>query len=233
VPMMNTNSIKAWSPDERPREKLILKGTQALSDAELLALLIGSGSREESALDMARRILQGVKHDLQALGSMKCKELTQFKGMGPAKAVVVVAALELAKRKMASVSKQSASIRHSRDAYERMLEYMWNLPHEEFWVITLSKANRVLSVDKVGEGGLSATIADPKKVFRIALENNAASIIVAHNHPSGNREPSNEDRQLTKRLVYCGQMLECPVIDHLVVTDNGYYSFCDENELKE
>ena len=230
--MEKTLSIKAWSPDERPREKLLLKGTHAFSDAELLALLIGSGTREESALDMARRILQGVKHDLQALGSMKCKELTQFKGMGPAKAVVVVAALELAKRKMAAVSKQSAAIRHSRDAYERMLEYMWNLPHEEFWVITLSKANRVLSVDKVGEGGLSATIADPKKVFRIALENNAASIIVAHNHPSGNLEPSKEDDALTKRLLQSGQTLECPVLDHLIVTDHGYYSYTDEGMLK-
>ncbi len=219
------------SPDERPREKLLSKGPKVLSDAELLALLIGTGTRNETAVDMARRILYSVNHDLQSLGAMKWKELSNFKGMGEAKAVTIVAALELAKRKMAANSKQSVAIRHSRDVYERLLEFMWNLPHEEFWMVSLSRSNRVISIDKVGEGGLSATVADPKKVFRIALVNNAASIIVAHNHPSGNLEPSNEDNQLTKRLVQSGQMLECPVLDHVIVTDHGYFSYTDEAVL--
>lgn len=219
------------SPDERPREKLLTKGPKVLSDAELLALLIGTGTRNETAVDMARRILYSVNHDLQSLGAMKWKELSNFKGMGEAKAVTIVAALELAKRKMAANSKQSVAIRHSRDVYERLLEFMWNLPHEEFWMVSLSRSNRVISIDKVGEGGLSATVADPKKVFRIALVNNAASIIVAHNHPSGNLEPSNEDNQLTKRLVQSGQMLECPVLDHVIVTDHGYFSYTDEAVL--
>jgi DNA repair protein RadC len=225
------STIKMLSPDERPREKLLTKGPKVLSDAELLALLIGTGTRNETAVDMARRILYSVNHDLQSLGAMKWKELSNFKGMGEAKAVTIVAALELAKRKMAANSKQSVAIRHSRDVYERLLEFMWNLPHEEFWMVSLSRSNRVISIDKVGEGGLSATVADPKKVFRIALVNNAASIIVAHNHPSGNLEPSNEDNQLTKRLVQSGQMLECPVLDHVIVTDHGYFSYTDEAVL--
>jgi DNA repair protein RadC len=221
------------APDERPGHKLMSKGPQGLSDAELLTLLLGSHSPDDRQLILARTILNSLNHDWQTLGAMKWQEMAGIQGITRKQALTLAAACELARRKISSQSKRLPVIRHSRDVYERLLEFMWNLPHEEFWVVSMSRANRVISLDKISEGGLSATIADPKKVFRIALINNAASIIVAHNHPSGNREPSNEDRQLTKRLVYCGQMLECPVIDHLVVTDNGYYSFCDENELKE
>lgn len=218
--------------DERPKQKMIHRGPEGLSDTELLALLLGGGAHNEQALPMARRILFGMNNDLQALGTLKWKEMVRFKGMSETKAILLATALELARRKIAAASKRYPAIRHSRDVYERLLEFMWNLPHEEFWMVSLNKANRVLSIDKIGEGGLSATIADPKKVFRIALVNNAASIIVAHNHPSGNLEPSNEDDRLTKRLFQSGQMLECAVLDHLIIADDGYFSYADEGKLQ-
>jgi DNA repair protein RadC len=229
--MEEIKSIKMWSPDDRPREKLLSKGTVALSDAELLALLIGTGTRDESAVDIARKILKSIDNDLQALGKLGLKDFTQFHGMGEAKSVVLLAALELGKRRRAGEFKQGTKVRSSREVYERFLEYMSHLKHEEFWVMCLSRAQQVISVNKIGEGGLSATIADPKKVFRVALENNAACIIVAHNHPSGNLQPSPEDNKLTNRLRENGSMMDCPLLDHLVVTDNGYYSYADEGTL--
>lgn len=223
--------MRNWSPDDRPREKMLGKGASALSDAELLAILIGTGTREESALDISRRILQSLGNDLLALGSLSQKELMRFKGMGEAKSVTLLAAIELGRRRRAGEFKKDNRIRNSREVYERFLEFMGDLKHEEFWVMCLSRAQQVLAVSKIGEGGLSSTIADPKKVFRVALENNAASIIVAHNHPSGNLQPSPEDNKLTNRLVQNGVMMECPVLDHLVVTDIGYYSYADEGTL--
>lgn len=220
------------APQERPGQKLMNNGPSGLTDAELLALLLGGNTSTESQLMLSRRILHRLNHDWQALGALHWKELASIKGVSKRKAVALSAACELARRKIASESKRSPVIRHSRDVYERLLEFMWNLPHEEFWVVSMSRSNRVISLDKVSEGGLSATIADPKKVFRIALINNAASIIVAHNHPSGNLEPSKEDDALTKRLLLSGQMLECPVLDHVIVTDHGYYSYTDEGMLK-
>jgi len=229
--MDDLKNIKSWSPDDRPREKMLAKGASALSDAELLAILIGTGTREESALDISRKILKSVGNDLFSMGGITLKELVQFRGVGEAKAVVLLSALELGKRRRAGEFKKENRIRNSRDVYERFLEHMSNLKHEEFWVMSLSRAQQVIAMNKIGEGGLSSTIADPKKVFRIALENNAASIIVAHNHPSGNLQPSPEDNKLTNRLRENGTMMECPLIDHLVVTDNGYYSYADDGAL--
>jgi DNA repair protein RadC len=229
--MEDFKSIKTWSPDDRPREKMLNKGATALSDAELLAILIGTGTREESALDIARKILNSIQHDLQSLGKMGLKDLIRFHGMGQAKAVTMLAAIELGKRRRAVEFKQVSKVRSSREVYERFLEYMSNLKHEEFWLMCLSRSQQVLSMNKIGEGGLTATVADPKKVFRIALENNAACIIVAHNHPSGNLQPSQEDNKLTNRLRENGNLMDCPLLDHLVVTDNGYYSYADEGAL--
>lgn len=217
---------------ECPRQKLMNIGPSGLTDAELLALLLGSNGTPESQLLLSRKILHSLNHDWQALGALNWKELARISGVSKRHAVNLAAACEMARRKIAAESKRTPVIRHSRDVYERLLEFMWNLPHEEFWVVSMSRANRVISLDKISEGGLSATIADPKKVFRIALVNNAASIIVAHNHPSGNLEPSKDDDALTKRLLLSGQMLECPVLDHVIVTDYGYYSYTDEGMLK-
>jgi DNA repair protein RadC len=229
--MDDTRSIKSWSPDDRPREKLLNKGAMALSDAELLSILIGTGTREHSAVDIARKILISVNHDLYALGKLGLHDFKRFHGMGEAKSVTLLAAIELGKRRRAMEFKRDNCVRNSREVYERFLEHMSNLKHEEFWVMCLSRSQQVISVNKIGEGGLSATVADPKKVFRIALENNAACIIVAHNHPSGNLQPSQEDNKLTNRLRENGSMMDCPLLDHLVVTDHGYYSYADEGTL--
>lgn len=229
--MEELKGIKTWSPDDRPREKLLAKGLAALSDAELIAILIGSGSKTESAVDLSRKILKSVDNDLGALGALSIKDLVQFKGMGEAKSLSVVSAIELGRRRRAGEFKKDDRIRSSKDVYERFLQYMSDLPHEEFWVMCLSRSQNVLDVSKIGEGGLSSTIADPKKVFKLALENNAASIIVAHNHPSGNLQPSSEDNKLTERLRQNGTLMECPLIDHLIVTDIGYYSYADEGTL--
>ncbi len=229
--MEELKSIKSWSVNDRPREKLLAKGVSSLSDAELMAILIGSGSREETAVDLTRKILKSIDNDLVELGKLGLKQLMTFKGMGEAKSVSILAALELGRRRRAGEFKKDNKIRNSKDVYERFLEFMNDLPHEEFWVMCLSRAQNVLAIGKIGEGGLSSTIADPKKVFRLALENNAASIIVAHNHPSGNLRPSAEDDKLTQRLRQNGTLMECPLLDHLIVTDVGYYSYADEGNL--
>jgi DNA repair protein RadC len=227
----DTKGIKSWSADDRPREKLLSKGVTTLSDAELVAILIGSGSRDESAVALSRRILQSIDNDLNALGKLGLNELMAFRGMGEAKSVTILASMELGRRRRAGEFKKNNRVKSSKDVYERFLQYLGDLGHEEFWMMCLSRSNNVLSVNKIGEGGLSATIADPKKVFRIALENNAASIIVAHNHPSGNRNPSGEDNKLTDRLRQNGKLMDCPLMDHLIITDNGYYSYADEGTL--
>lgn len=229
--MTEIQSIPTWNLDDRPREKLVSRGAGALSDAELLAILIGSGSRHESAVDLSRRILSSVNNNLVSLGKLSLNDLTRFRGMGEVKSITILAAIELGKRRRAGEFKLDDKIRNSRDVYERFLEYMGDLHHEEFWVMCLSRANKVLAVTKIGEGGLSSTIADPKKVFRIALENHAASIIVAHNHPSGQLHPSQEDNKLTERLRHGASMMECPLLDHIIVTDHGYYSYADEGIL--
>lgn len=226
-----SKGIKSWSEDDRPREKLSGKGPGALSDAELLAILIGSGSRSETAVELSRRILKSVGNDLIALGNLSLKDLQKFKGMGEAKSVAVLAALELARRRRAVEAKQSNSVISSQIAYEMLLQHMDNLQHEEFWVIALNRKMQLLGIKKISEGGLAATVVDPKRVFRSALELNAGSIIVGHNHPSGNTQPSREDDAITKRLKEAGKMLDCTLNDHIIVTNSGYYSYADEGNL--
>jgi DNA repair protein RadC len=228
-----SNSIKLWSPDDRPREKLIEKGAQALSDAELIAILIGSGNRNETAVELARRILSTMGNNLDQLGKMNLSDLKQFKGMGEVKSLIVLAAMELGRRRRASETKARARIKCSADAYECFLEPMADLTHEEFWLICTNRAQHILATRKISEGGLSATVADPKKIFRIALECNATSIIVGHNHPSGEVEPSAQDDQLTWRLRNAGKMLDCTLLDHIIVTNHAYYSYADEIRLEE
>ncbi len=228
-----SNSIKLWSPDDRPREKLLEKGAHALSDAELIAILIASGNRNETAVELARRILSSVENNLDQLGKMNLSDLKQFKGMGEVKSLTVLAAMELGKRRRASQTKAKSSITCSADAYERFLEHMSDLMHEEFWLICTNRAQHILATRKVSEGGLSATVADPKKIFRIALEYNASSIIVGHNHPSGEVTPSSQDDQLTWRLRNAGKMLDCTLLDHIIVTNHSYYSYADEVRMEQ
>lgn len=220
--------ITAWSEDDRPREKLMALGRQALSDAELIAILIGSGTPKESAVSLSQRILDGAGKNLNDLGKTSIAELMKFKGIGEAKAITIAAAMELGRRRQTADLPERPEIRGSRDAYQILLPLLMDLPHEESWVLFLSKKNKVIGKAKLSIGGTDATIMDAKIVFRKALEGMAAAIIVAHNHPSGTLRPSQADIDLTKKLKLVGEAIGLPLLDHLIVTDAGYFSFLDE-----
>lgn len=227
----NRLAITSWAEDDRPREKLAAKGKAALSNAELIAILIGSGSRNESAVDLAKRILASVSNDLNTLARMTIKELCQFKGMGEAKAITILAALELGARKQQAAALTRNQITDSRSLYDILKPQMVDLPHEEFWVIYLNKANKILSFEAVSKGGVAGTVADVKIIFKKAIELLASSIILAHNHPSGNLHPSGADVSLTKKMRETGKIMEIDVLDHIIVAETGYYSFADEGVL--
>jgi DNA repair protein RadC len=223
--------IKSWSPDDRPREKLMLKGTGALSDAELLAILIGTGSGKSTALDLSKRILDCVEHRLPDLAKLKPKDLTRIKGIGPAKAITIVAAMELGRRRKETDSLEKPKVGSSQEAYDLLCGDMMDLPHEEFWVLLLNRANRLIRKHRISEGGVSGTVADPKVIFKSALDHLASGIIVAHNHPSGNRTASQSDIDLTRKLKEAGKFLEIQLLDHLIVCGPKYFSFADEGML--
>jgi DNA repair protein RadC len=220
--------IKLWAEADRPREKLLLNGRRHLTDAELIAILIGSGNRNESAVDLSKRILAEYENDLDALGKVSVKSLSQFKGIGEAKAIAIIAALELGRRRKESAATEVISITSSKDAFEVLLPVFADLNHEEFWILILNQANRVIGKQLISKGGLAGTVADPKIIFKTAIEHNAAFIILAHNHPSGNLRPSGQDINITKKLVEGGKMLDLQVLDHIILTDRAYYSFGDE-----
>lgn len=224
-------SIKTWAEEDRPREKLLAKGKRVLSDAELLAILIGSGTPRESAVDLCKRILVGVDNNLNALGKLTVTDLMQYKGIGEAKAISIVAALELGSRRQATEAVKQDQIKGSRDVYEILRPYIAELPHEEFWVLYLNRSNKVLSKGAISQGGVAGTVADVKIIFKKALEQLASSVILAHNHPSGNLKPSQADIDLTKNMKAAGQLLEVQVLDHVIVAETGFYSFADEGML--
>ncbi len=224
-------TIKSWAEEDRPREKLVFQGRRSLSDAELLAILIGSGSRNESAVDLSKRILHACENDLNQLARLSIAELSKFKGIGEAKAIAIIAALELGRRRKETFSPEKVQVSTSIDVYESIVSQFRDLNHEEFWIIVLNRANKITSNHLVSKGGQAGTIADPKIIFNIALENHAASIILAHNHPSGNLKPSQADLDLTRKLRSAGKLLDIPVLDHLIITDFGFLSFADEGIL--
>ena len=227
---MNT-SIKSWSEDERPREKLLLKGKDALSDSELLAILIGSGFKAYSAVDLSREILSAVNNDLNKLARMSIGELQQFKGIGPAKAISVYAALELGRRKNRLPEKKKHCIHKSSDAFRAFYPYFSDAPQEMFYALYMNQRNAILEIRQISSGGLTGTVADGRVIFKHALDLWSTGVIVAHNHPSGQLKPSNEDRKLTKNLVEFGNMINIRIMDHLIITDNNYFSFADEGIL--
>jgi DNA repair protein RadC len=220
--------IRAWAEDDRPREKLLLKGKAALSDAELIAILIGSGSTSETAVDLSKRILQSFNNQLSELAKLSVKDLTKFKGIGEAKAISIIAAMELGRRRKDSDPEKKVRITDSRSAFEVIYPHLCDLNHEEFWVLFLNRANEVIGKESVSKGGISGTIVDPKVVFKQAVQFPASAIILAHNHPSGKIKPSESDHQLTKKLKTAGQALDIPVLDHLIIGDRNYFSFADE-----
>lgn len=220
--------IKAWAEADRPREKLLLHGRRQLTDAELIAILIGSGNRNETAVDLSKRILNFYQHDLAKLAKLGVKELSKFKGIGEAKAISIVAALELGRRRKETENDGPVKITSSKDAYLVLKSELEDLPHEEFWTLLLNRANFVIGKHFISKGGQSGTVADPKVIFKTAIENNAAYIVLAHNHPSGNLKASSADINLTKKMVQAGLLLEIPIYDHLIITDHTYLSMADE-----
>jgi DNA repair protein RadC len=224
-------SIKNWAEDDKPREKLMLKGKSVLSDAELIAILIGSGSRNESAVDLSKRILSSVDNNLNALGKLSLQQLTAFKGIGEAKAISIVAATELGRRRRSEEALELAKITSSKAVFEIMQPIIGELPHEEFWVLYLNNSNKVLHKAQLSKGGMTGTVVDNRIIFKIAFEQNATSIILTHNHPSGKLVASDADIQITKKIKLAGQQLDIPVLDHIIIAEKGYYSFNDEGIL--
>jgi DNA repair protein RadC len=223
-------SIKSWAEDDRPREKLLLKGSAALSDAELVAILIGSGNRSMSAVELSQLILRESGNNLAELAKKSLSDLMTYKGIGEAKAISIVAALELGRRRKAEAKQERTRISSSKHAYEE-LSNLADLTHEQFWILILNRANEVMDKVQVSSGGVSGTVADARLIFKPAIQKLASGIVLAHNHPSGNLKPSQSDIDLTKKLREAGLLLDISIIDHLIVSDSGYYSFADEGLL--
>lgn len=224
-------SIKQWAEDDRPREKLLLKGRHVLTDAELIAILIGSGNKDESAVDLARRILADYNNDLNAIGKLNVKDLKQYRGMGEAKALSVVAAMELGRRHTFAAPDDQPMIRVSNDAYRIIAPVICDLAHEEFWVLLCNRSNNVMRKELISKGGMNTTIVDPKIIFKTALDHGASGIVLCHNHPSGGVKPSQHDLTLTKRLHEGAKILEIALLDHIIVGAKTYFSFADDGLL--
>jgi len=220
--------IKSWAAEDRPREKLLQKGHSSLSNAELIALLIGSGTGSLSAVEVSKIVLQSAKNSLHELAKMSVKDLMKNKGIEEAKAISIVAAMELGRRRKELDLEEKPKIQGSSDAFELVKGDLADLPHEEFWVLLLNRANRVIRKKRISEGGVSGTVADPKIIFKLALEELASGIIITHNHPSANLSPSQSDINLTTKLREAGKVLEIQVLDHLIVAGQKYFSFADE-----
>jgi DNA repair protein RadC len=223
--------INQWAEDDRPREKFLLKGKSALSDSELLAILIGSGSRNESAVQLCQRILASANNNLNHLGKLTANQLMQFKGIGEAKAITIAAALELGRRRREEDIPEPDKITSSKAVFEIMQPIIGELPHEEFWVLYLNNSNKVIYKSQISKGGITGTLVDTRLVFQTALEYYATSVILTHNHPSGKLQASDADRQITKKLREAGKHLDILVLDHIIVTEKNYFSFADEGIL--
>ncbi|MBK6776509.1 MAG: DNA repair protein RadC [Flavobacteriales bacterium] len=224
-------TIREWAKDDRPRERLMAQGPQALSDAELLAILIRTGTPKMNALEMGREILRAGGNDLGRLGRMSVADLMKTHGMGEAKAITIAAALELGRRRREQAGPERRMIASSKDAYEELRPVMADLANEQFWLLILDRGNRITDKCMVSDGGMHGTVADPKRIFKEALDRRAASIVLSHNHPSGQLRPSSEDIALTKKLVEGARLLDITVQDHLIVTETGYFSFADNGML--
>ena len=225
-------TIKTWAEEDRPREKLILKGRHALSDAELIAILLGMGSTEHTAVEIAKIILAEVGNDLNRLSKLSVNELKKFKGIGEAKAVTIVAAMEIARRRQDSGPRENIKLKTSYAAYNHLKQFMLDLDHEQFWMILVKRNLEILKTIHISTGGITGTVADSKIILRHVIENLANGFIISHNHPSGNLKPSEADIRLTKKLKDLADLLEVTLIDHIIFSDNGYYSFGDEGMIQ-
>ncbi len=224
-------SIKFWAEDDRPREKLLLKGKNALSDAELIAILLRSGDRKKSAVDLAKDILNTASNNLIELSKFRVDELLKFNGIGEAKALSIIAALELGRRRRGAEVLQKEKISSSKDVFDLFQSIMEDYKYESFWILLLNRANKIIKKIQISDGGVSGTVADPKRIFKLSLENNSSGIILCHNHPSGNIKPSEADIKLTKKIKEGGELLDINVLDHIIIGDENYFSFADQNML--
>ncbi|MGF1583772.1 MAG: DNA repair protein RadC [Bacteroidales bacterium] len=221
-------SIKDWAEDDRPREKLLTTGSSSLSDAELIAILIGSGNRKETAVELARRILVTYDSSLNNLGKKSVMELMQFQGIGQAKAVCITAALELGRRRKEEASIEKPAVHSSKDAFTIMQPLVGDLTHEEFWILLLNRSNRLIDVLRTSQGGISGTVTDIRMILKNAILYTASSIVLCHNHPSGNLKPSSADMSITKKMVEAAKLMDIKVLDHIILADRNYFSFADE-----
>jgi len=224
-------SIKNWADGDKPREKLILQGSKSLSEAELLAILMRAGTRNKSALDMAKELLTQNDNSLSALAKLSVHELMKIKGIGEAKAVSIAAAMELGRRRVTENAVQKAQITSSLDAYDLLHPRMRDLMQESFWIILMDRRSKVISVEEIHVGGMSAMVVDPKIIFQRALERKACSVILSHNHPSGTPTPSTEDIRLTEKIKSAGHFMDIKVLDHIIIGEGTYYSFADEGKM--
>jgi len=228
---MKKLTIKSWALDDRPREKLVAKGSSSLSAAELIAILISSGNRQESAVDLLKRILKSVHNNIHELAKLPLVKLTAFKGIGQAKAIAIITALELGKRRQLETFIEYPKISSSKQVFSMMQPLVGTLPHEEFWVLYLNNSNKVLSKFQISKGGITATLVDVRLLFKKAIEIGAVAIIICHNHPSGKINPSIEDKNLTKKIKLGGMSLDIKLLDHLIITEKSYFSFADNGEI--
>lgn len=224
-------TIKSWNESDRPRERLVQHGAAVLSDAELLAILIGTGTKKESAVDLGRKLMQGVNNNLITLNKLSLADLQKVNGIGLAKAVTIAAALELSKRRQMATVEDKRIIKSSLDIYEELGPYLRDLNHEEFWVIALNRRLRVVASKRISTGGISETIVDVRLILRFGIENNASNLVIAHNHPSGNLNPSESDMRLTNDIKQAAKYMNMPLADHIIVADSGYFSFADSGKL--
>ncbi|MBA7518051.1 hypothetical protein ES705_10116 [subsurface metagenome] len=224
-------TIKDWALEDRPREKLLGKGLNSLTDAELIAILIGSGNRNESAVELAKKILKGVKNNLNELGKLTVEDLMASKGIGEAKAVTIIAALELGRRRKQADIMEKKKISGSKDVFEFFQPVLADLPYEEFWILLLNRSNKIIEKFKISQGGISGTVIDVRMILKNAIEKLASSIILCHNHPSGNLQPSEADKKITTKLKDAARIMDMQVLDHLIITDSSFYSFADEGML--
>ncbi|MBW6501571.1 MAG: DNA repair protein RadC [Bacteroidales bacterium] len=223
--------ITDWAAEDRPREKLVQKGTASLSDAELLAILISSGTREKSAVDLGRELLMLANNNLNSLGKLSVNDLTKLRGIGTARAVTIAAALELGRRRKLSEIPDTTQIKCSKDVADIFHPILSDIAHEEFWILFLNRSNKVINRMKLSQGGVSGTVTDVRMVMKKAIEYLASGIIVCHNHPSGNLSPSESDTRITQKIKEAGNLMDIQLLDHLIISDKEYYSFADNGLL--
>ncbi len=224
-------NIKEWAEADRPREKLLSKGYHVLSEAELIAIILGSGTKNLTAVELAQQILKSVDNDLNELGKLSIKDLVKFNGIGEAKAIGIIAALELGRRRREAEGLKRDKITSSKDAADIFQSALSDIKHEEFWILLLNRANKIIGKHVISKGGVAGTVVDLKILFKIAIENLASSVILCHNHPSGNTKPSEADITLTKKIKESGTLLDISILDHIIIADLSFFSFADEGMM--